>query len=287
MAQVGAAGKAGRRARDTAERLVDDLLHLEVNVIAKPGMTARKMPDPAQALIDIIGWYDTCLCQAANRINPRWEAQGQPAVQVRPKLEPTEPGGPLPQQSPHRQTDPATGRLSVRLRTESVPDVVSEDVFDQLRERAVEAEAVYRHGVRDEWLPEDEMGVLLVRIFRNCDQVKSILQRAEVKKVIGTQGVGRDQANKVVIPLDSHDVVRLRKIWEIGTESVLMQTVVQLDGDVVTRIRRGCEAPAYKPFHDLHQEAVSSATRHWQFLWETAATYLTRFVGFFLPGGGS
>jgi hypothetical protein len=268
---------------DTAQRIVDDLLNLEIDIIIKPGMTARKMPEPPHALLDVIGMYDTYLCQAANRLNPVWDEMGRPPVQVRPSSESSEP------QSPNRQTDQATGRLSQPLRTESVPDVISEDVFDQLRERAVEAEAVYRRLVAvEKKYPEDETGVILTRIFRNCDQVKMVLTKPEVRTVLGTAGVDRDRAGSLVLPLESSDIVVLRKIWEIGTETVVMQTVAQLDGDIVTRIQRGREVAAYKPLHDLHQEAVASALKHWQFLAQTVATFLSSVLrGFFLgPRGG-
>ena len=270
---------------DTGQRIVDDLLNLEIDIIIKPGMTARKMPEPPHALLDVIGMYDTYLCQAANRMNPVWDAMGtpRPPVQVRPSSESPEP------QSPNRQTDPATGRLTQPLRTASVPDVISEDVFDQLRERAVEAEAVYRRLVAvEKRLPEDETGVILTRIFRNCDQVKALLTKPEVKSVLRA-GVDRDNARTLVLPLESPDIVVLRKIWEIGTETVVMQTVAQLDGDIVTRIQRGREVAAYKPLHDLHQQAVASALKHWQVLAQTVATFMSSVLrGFFLGrrGGG-
>jgi len=261
---------------DTAQRIVDDLLNLEIDIIVKPGMTARKMPDPPQALLDVIGWYDSYLCRSANRINPVWEQNGRPAVQVRPSIT----GGKT--QSPNRQTDIATGELTERLRDESVPNVVAENTFDQLRERAVEAEAVYRRLLLEGWAVEDQTGVILTRIYRNCDQVKATLARDEVKGVVGN-GVDRDNARTVVLPLTSDEVVTLRKIWEIGTETVVMQTVAQLDGDIITRIQSGLETAAHKPLHDLHQEAVSSALKHWQFLAQTVAQFLSSTLrGFFL-----
>lgn len=265
---------------DAAQRIVDDLLSLEINIILKRGMTARKMPEPPHALLDVIGAYDTYLCQAGNRLNPVWEANGMPPVQVRPSRETVRP------QSPNRQTDPSTGRLTDLLRTASVPDVISEDIFDNLRERAVEAEAVYRRLVVEQWLVDDEMGVILTRIYRNCDQVKAMLSRPELQSVLA-EGVNRDSAGALVLPLESHEIVAVRKIWEIGTESVVMQTIAQLDGDIVTRIQRGREAAAHKPLHELHREAVASALEHWQFLAQTVATFLSTVLrGFFLGQRG-
>lgn len=261
---------------DAAQRIIDDLLNLEINIIIKSGMTARKMPEPLHALLDVIGAYDTYLCQVGNRMNRVWEANGMPPVQVRPSRETATP------QSPNRQTDPRTGRLTELLRTTSVPDVISEDVFDNLRERAVEAEAVYRRSVVEQWFVDEEIGVILTRIYRNCDQVKAMLSRPEIKAVV-TEGVNRDSAGTLALPLESSEIVAVRKIWEIGTESVVMQTMAQLDGDIVTRIQRGRDTAAHKSLQELHQEAVASALKHWQFLAQTVATFLSSVLrGFFL-----
>jgi hypothetical protein len=250
------------------QRIVDSLLHLEIDVIIKPGMTARKMPDPPQALIDIIGWYDNYLRESATDLNLAWDRKGRLPVNVRL---PGPPGA--PPQSPNRQTNP-DGTLTLPLRLDSVPDLVSEDSFDALRERAVEAEAVYSYLVGRKWFPEDDKGVVLTRIYRNCDQIKSILFRPEVKAVL-TDGVTRDEARAVALPISSADIITIRKIWEIGIETVVMQTVVQLDGDVITRIQQGRETAANKPLHDLHQEAVGNAARHWEFLVQTVTQFLT------------
>ena len=55
-----------------ARNIFDDLLTLEVNVVLKPGMTARKLPEPVQALLDVMGDYDNWLAVFAGRINPAW-----------------------------------------------------------------------------------------------------------------------------------------------------------------------------------------------------------------------
>ena len=55
-----------------AKNIFDDLLTLEVNVVLKPGMTARKLPEPVQALLDVMGDYDNWLAVFAARLNPVW-----------------------------------------------------------------------------------------------------------------------------------------------------------------------------------------------------------------------
>jgi hypothetical protein len=247
------------------QRIVDGLLNLEIDTIVKPGMTGRKMPVPPQALIDIIGSYDTYICQSATDLNAAWDRHGRPTIRVRPPAP--------PDQSPNRQAD-SEGTINWPLAVEPALNVVNEDSFDGLRERAVEAEAVYRYLVGRIWFPDDDRGVVLTRIYRNCDQIKAMLSSPELKSAVGN-GVGRDQARDAKLPLSSADLITLRKVWEIGVETVIMQTVVQLDGDVVTRIQQGWETAQNKPIHDMHQDAVGNSTQQWQFLAQTVTQFLS------------
>jgi hypothetical protein len=252
-------------------------------VILNPGMTARKMPAPGHALLDIIGDYDKFLCRVANTVEKNhWDPKGDP-VQVRPSDE-TVPGTAAQPHvtSPHRKTD-ANGKLCVPLRKESVGDVVAESTFDELRERAVEAEAVWRHLVTTEGgVIDDATGSILKRIYRNCDQIKGLMRGEAVHKRLSEQTVSRDSTEAAELPLSADEMITLRKAWEIGVETVVMQTVVQLDGDIVTRIQTGRETAANKSIHDLHRQSVESALAHWQFLGKTLAEFLTSTLRGFL-----
>ena len=74
----------------------------------------------------------------------------------------------------------------------------------------------------------------------------------------------------------------LRKAWEVGTESVVMQTVAQVDGDIVTRIQNDHADAAHQQVHDIHQQMVGESLQHWRFLFATVATFtLGVFRSFF------
>lgn len=264
-----------------AKRIFDDLLDLEINVIVKPGMTARKMPGPAHALLDIIGEYNAFLCRTSARINTVLGRETVLRIPVRVK-QPYDPRTDVTKTDP--SDEPALARESGRadamrtgpngwlrgpLQITPVDDSVSVETFDRLREWAVEAEAAYRLAFTNDWLPEDETPILLKRIYRNCDQLKGML------RLRGGMSISRQTAAASELDLSSDEVITVRKIWDVGTEVVMMQSVVQIDGDVVTRIQKGREGAAYKPIHDLHREAVGNAIRHWQFLGQTVAQLLT------------
>lgn len=63
---------------------------------------------------------------------------------------------------------------------------------------------------------------------------------------------------------DPDKVVQLRKIWEVGLESIALQTVIWLDGDVTQRIRADLCASEQPQIVMLHRAAVETSTRMWK-----------------------
>jgi len=98
--------------------------------------------------------------------------------------------------------------------------------------------------LRDDALEEGltfdrEIGNVLRRIHRNC------------------QSLCRLPGSDSTIELTPKELLCVRKVWEIGTERVVMQTVVQLDGDIVNRIQIGRETEKDKRLHDMHKDLVN------------------------------
>ncbi len=63
--------------------------------------------------------------------------------------------------------------------------------------------------------------------------------------------------------LDPEDVMLIRKAWEMGTEVVALQTVIQLDGDVVTRIQPGFSGDEFHTIHEIHRQSTRVAVDSW------------------------
>ena len=85
------------------------------------------------------------------------------------------------------------------------------------------------------------------------------------------RGISRDTAGGVEFDLTPEEVLVVRKAWEVGTETILMQTVAQLDGDFVTRVQPGRIAEQDDALHALHRSSTAGALQHWQFLVEEGA----------------
>jgi len=69
------------------------------------------------------------------------------------------------------------------------------------------------------------------------------------------------------LPIRESDLMSIRKIWELGAEVIAMQTIVQIDGDVITRLNPNfLDEAQYPKLHDYHNQGVNIALAHWNSL---------------------
>jgi hypothetical protein len=136
-------------------------------------------------------------------------------------------------------------------------DVAAGDqaAYERLRDAA---DAIMQSGP----LPaDDERGPILSRIKSNSAQIARLLAVTDPKQP--TQEL----------------TILLHKAWDVGTELVIMQTSLQVDGDVITRLspsmmsndpdRFGPIDPAFISL--VHNNALSTATAQWRSLFDLAA----------------
>lgn len=85
-------------------------------------------------------------------------------------------------------------------------------------------------------------------------------------------------------PLTVDELVTIRKAWEIGTEVVAMQTVIQLDGDVVTRVNPEY-ATAEKEdeiIRTIHSDSVKVSVGYWHQLVGLVKDFFENIIKVFL-----
>jgi hypothetical protein len=76
------------------------------------------------------------------------------------------------------------------------------------------------------------------------------------------------------------ELVMVRKIWEVGTEVIAMQTVIQVDGDVITRLNPNyLEEKVYEKLSSYHKDGVNMALGYWANLVGIAQALLGRLTG--------
>ena len=242
------------RFEEVFDRLATNLLSLEINTVLKDNILATVVPRTGHALIDILKDYEIELTRIEGVLT---RAAANPETAAAPKSE-------APISASH-----------------SVADYES---FDALRTRA---RAVY-HDPRWALLGEERTGLLqmVCRIRDNADEIKDILTKVTER---GNSKPRFTRAEVAPIRLLPEETLAIRKIWEIGTEVIEMQTVVQLDGDVVTRLRPARALVQNDPLLAVHNQAVMTSVGTWNRLVDTLANFARTLLSLFSgkPAGGA
>lgn len=110
-------------------------------------------------------------------------------------------------------------------------------------------------------LTVDEQTVL-ARIKKNSGWLASTLARKGVDNHLSRAEIN-GQPGQQPIGLEAHERAHLRKMWEIGSQIIAMQTTVTISGDVVTKVQRGYDTTAHEKLHGLHGDGVRIATQTW------------------------
>ena len=83
------------------------------------------------------------------------------------------------------------------------------------------------------------------------------------------------------MPVDH--AVAIRKIWDMGVENIAMQTVIQIDGDVITRIQSGMSVQTKDLVLNVHGLGVDMTMRYWQTLFDIIKEVAGGLKDLFLP----
>ncbi len=246
-------------------RIAADLVSLEINTIEKDNMTAQKMPSVPHALLDVSINYLRKMVSVGLDPTHYWGTDKDKKVEL---LEIPKPDD--------RQ------KRGVKVWTREPPP------FDN---------SVIRNGHKDfghlRWLarglainpefkkrPEKDRDIeeqLLERITRNCDEIREIVRwLMEESKDKDRWGKYLGKSRRDVIraikndgpppPLDVADATRIRKIWELGTERVVLQTIIQVDGDVITRVRPDLRSREADLLFEIHRHGIKTSVESWRFL---------------------
>lgn len=247
---------------ESLKQTARDLTTLEINTIVKHNMTARKMPPPGHAILDIAATY---------------------ADKLQVDLQ-------IPLATPFKEQDTQEGDLPnvEQWKQEWVERNAlrcDDNTFRCLRR------AAYRILEDRRDLGESDR-VIVNRIRRNADQLRALLRNSKkripsrLKSNDTFMDCNRRQLLDRELRLGRHPMPNLhpdemalvRKIWDIGVEEVVMQSTVSLSGDVINRIQSGLETQEAKMLLEFHREGIVSGTRMWKLIAETLVSMTGGFA---------
>lgn len=237
--------------------LGQSLLKLEINTILKTGMTGEPMPPMPVALLDLACDY----CAELRRL-------GVPEASLAAALFPgAATAGELP-------------ALDANLR----PTFVTFSALHALAAgRRDEVAAARRAQSEPEAeTPPSETEVMLTRIAQACAVISDIIRRLPQDGLLWPHlGMTREQLSGAALRLGPYPeisptaLLRVRKLWDIGTERIVAQTSIHLTGDVLMRVSPMLMEPKQAVLLDIHRDAVATSTRYWGDLMGAAVTLAT------------
>ena len=268
-----------KRASRGLTELGRDIVTIEVNTLASTGISGHKMPWYPHALLDIavtyVKWFELIrgidLSYIFDSGLRRVEARIEPFDQA-------------------RRTGLTNGWST----------------FDRLRRVAARVVIEEIEIAREEDREVDQRRLEIARrIQRNCDQLKAMIaytrrqpewtpflvaqsvndvRELEADKTTSdsdelyqnvdvglTRGelISRVHDRKGDPPrLSGEEAARLRKIWEIGTDQIVAQTIIHMDGDVVTRFNREGDQGEFSRMLEIHKGGIDVSLSHWRTMLE-------------------
>jgi hypothetical protein len=285
-------------------QIAKDLINIEVNTIVQRSITAQKMPEPRHALIDLGKEYHTELetIMGQFRVSAHYgNANGQPIVE--PEDEAV--AGPSAYVTAKTAFEKIGGNQFYGGFT----------AFDAYRNLA--KFFIANHPDQNDYVTPRQRSIL-PRIKDNSDLIKGMMSALFSRELIKigaehgdpkiedtpnfvvdlcrdsykeetegldnefsrtdlvTGGIGKKRIEPLA--LSEGELVFLRKAWELGTAVVAMQTVIQIDGDVISRLNPLMLDEDFAQLNDYHRAGVNISLQHWSDLVNVAKELVVAVV---------
>lgn len=236
--------------KQRVKRLLLDLTSLEINTLVTENITGESMGDPRQAIAQIQALYAAKLDEIDDAHRGA-ETAASPGGQAAPAAQ-------LP-------ASPAAARAQVRDTERR-----AESLKQQHQDKLSSEDHSHLSNIRDR---SRELKGLLGKLGGAATPAAAA---AQIQRAPGgpEPAASGDSAPAETPELEPEDMVTLRKMWELGVEPIAAQTVVQIGGDVITRVHPKYASGEHPMLLELHQAGVSTATGMWNTLIDTAVRIL-------------
>jgi prophage DNA circulation protein len=248
--------------------LQEDLLTLEVNTIVKADMSACKMPaNRREALLEIAKGYHYKLVDLDAREPIIWSSAGIMAfLELRERAVWGEQDcvadlKELAKDNPNRQAVKEKMMMLGRIQSQS--------------EQLVSTFIQMAHQYEKNFNLNDYREKMAERIESSPD-----FQPFDETSSLWNNDLDRGQMQLIEdLDLDAAQISLIRKIWEIGTERVALQTLIHADGDITTRIAERFVHKPNQTLFKIHQDAVENSVGFWSSLIDTIGKFASSVLG--------
>jgi hypothetical protein len=255
--------------------LARDLINIETNTVLSIGITGRKMPSYPHALQDILGKYANFLADEIGINVDKFCQEFDESVRQKAS-KPDDPD------SASLENDRAARAIEPDFAVGSFCTPLPNGPWSFYLLRWLATNVLSQKERR---IPEQHVSVV-TRIRVSSDHLKIVTR--ELKKLGGGNpyiDVTRDAILALeaktgaempaIPPAPLEALTMIRKIWDIGVDSIVFQTVQQLDGDVIFRVRRGLDLSKRQVLLEAHQQACNVAMSYWRSMFELIAALVS------------
>lgn len=232
-----------------------DLTHLEINTIIKDEMSASKAPSSPRLLLhnlavkydlklknlgDIYSLMDTCEGSNKNLFNGKEKMQGSGVnsfLELRDRA-----------------------RVFHEKIRENEYFLVNQQKNDGTQFIKEEIDADIKMLQRIEAISNDVRNILSIK-----GVVPDNIPDFDIKKTISDFRVlPEHKAEKQDLNLDLRQLMVIKKAHDIGTEKVVLQTIIGIDGDVTTRISQSFAKQPVNFINNMHHDATIISVKFWE-----------------------
>lgn len=250
--------------------LAEDVLTLEINTIVKADMSACKMPTSRrEALWGLAGDYHVQLVELQCREPMRWGGAGLMAFlefydRANAGIRATE------QLLGHYRGEHELARIELREKLM---------MLQRIKTQSEQLVSIFADLARTQGI-HFELGVERNTIEERAQAAGLVAPMlTDLKSAAWNNDLSRHQMQtQPDLQLNTSQLSVLRKAWEIGTERILLQSVIHADGDVSTRIAERLLVQQDLKVLQIHNQAVSTSVQFWSNLIKTIGEIATSFM---------
>lgn len=243
-----------------------DLLNIEINTIIKADMSAIKMPSSIRlALYELSTEYHNTLEDIGVRKPVNW---GYAGIRSFEELqERTRDGVQMFENKLREITETDEEELNKMRKKIKILERIQfqsnqiVDIFRDLERRLITDKTKDLPGYRipPELIKKDELEKI-----KKEERAGPHFDSEKWNNDLGTDRMYRIDD----LDLTPDQIARIRKAWEIGTEQIVMQTVIQLDGDITTRISENFAKNPNQTILKIHNDSIVTSTGFWTSLFK-------------------
>ena len=259
-----------------------DLTHLEINTIIKDEMTATKAPNSPRLLLNALATtYYNKLVSLGNKYQ---EYLGPPPKGVANLFRGEETFLGSGYESFHELSHRAeSAGLLITDHKVNIPLQVNEIDADIMMLKRIET---ISNDIRCLLKMTDTAKGEPLRIETKAGEppkFRDTYKFDSEKMVNDFRTMKSKEASDYELDLDLRQLMVIKKANDIGTERVILQTVIGMDGDVTTRISKSFAENPITFINNMHHEGIDLSVKFWKSLIDVVVQLGTQIIGYIKP----